>query len=190
LQLFILVNLVFFFIFGESDLFAPKMEYVYDTEMTDWSGVSIHQFVQSYASREGISVEIAKVQIDHHTAQYTKGLLYLYIPILAFAFFGLFRRVYPYYACHLIFVTHWFTFMLIFLGMITPLLIALFKIKGLILLSFLLGLLIPYLFISLRRFYKQAAATVLLKALVFCVFFAVVYLFYRELILFISLHTL
>jgi hypothetical protein len=36
LQFFLVINLIFFFVLGDSDFFAPKVQFVYESNETNW----------------------------------------------------------------------------------------------------------------------------------------------------------
>ena len=113
-------------------------------------------------------------------------MLYLMVPILGLLFYGLFFRENPFYLCSLIFATHWFAFLLLFLMAAGILLSVLFHLRGPQILAALLLLLLPHHALALRRFYAQNWWITLLKSLLFLVGFVIIFLFYREFVLFLT----
>lgn len=190
LQVFLLTNLAFFFLFGDNDVFAPKLKFIYHSEMRDWSGRSVRELTDAYALREQISTETAIEAIDSKSGSYTKGLLYLMVPMLALVFYGLFFRQNPYFLCSLIFATHWLAFLLLFLMVVGAVVVGGFRLHGPPALTALLVLLLPHHFWATRRFFGQSAWATGLKTALFFTAFVLIYLFYRELILFLTLHTI
>ncbi len=186
LQLFLVINLIFFLFFGKNDVFAPRVVWLYNSEVTDWSGHTLKSLTDAYAVRENIPIETAISEIDVQIGNYTKGLLYLYIPLTGLIFYALFFRCNPYYLCHLIFATHWFTHLLIFLGAAGMMLVGLLNLHGVKLLTAAVALLLPYLYLAVRNFYGQNWWISLLKAMAFYFTFGFVYAFYREFILFLT----
>lgn len=186
LQLFLAVNLVFFFLFGGNDVFAPKVKFTYHSNMRDWSGQGVKQMTDDYAQRENISTEAAIIEIDRHIGDYTKGLLYAFVPLLGLVFYALFFRQNPYFLCHLIFATHWFAFMLIFIMATGLVLAGIFRLHGLAILTTLLALLIPHHMIAIRRFYGQSWWILAVKTAIFMSVFSVLFFLYREFILFLT----
>ncbi len=192
LQLFLLLNLAFFLFFGDNDMFSPKLKWVYHSESESkiWSGERLKDLTDAYAAREQISVETAIKTIDAKSAGLTKVLLYLFVPLLGALFFALFFRQNPYFLCHLIFATHWFAFLLLLLMVGGSLIILLFQVKGILLLTAFLVLLLPFHLLATRHFYGGHWAWLVFKTLVFFAAFAVLFLLYRDFILFMTLRLL
>ncbi|MBL7798719.1 MAG: DUF3667 domain-containing protein [Saprospiraceae bacterium] len=192
LQLFLLLNLAFFLFFGDNDVFSPKLKWVYHSESESkiWSGERLKDLTDAYAAREQIAVETAIKTIDAKSAGLTKVLLYLFVPLLGTLFFALFFRQNPYFLCHLIFATHWFAFLLLLLMVGGTLIVLLFQIKGMVLLTAFLVLLLPVHLFATRYFYGGHWAWLALKTLVFFAGFSVLYLLYRDFILFLTLRLL
>jgi len=187
LQLFLLFNLVFFLCFGDNDIFSPKLKWVYQSEFKIWGGESVKDLTDAYAAREHITVETAIKTIDTKSAGLTKALLYLFVPLLGGLFFGLFYRQNPYYLCHLIFATHWFALLLLLLMVGGMLIALLFQVKGLVLLAAFLALLLPVHLLATRHFYGGHWGWLVLKSLVFFAVFSVLYMLYRDFILFLTM---
>lgn len=190
LQVFLLTNLAFFFLFGQNDVFAPKLKFIYHSQMRDWSGQSVRTMTDAYALREQISTETAIETIDAKSGNYTKGLLYLMVPVLALVCHALFFRQNPYFLCSLIFTTHWLAFLLAFIMSVGAVVVVGLRLHGIPALTTFLALLLPYHFLATRHFFGQSAWATSLKALPFFAAFVLIYLLYREFILFLTLHTI
>ncbi|MBK8556214.1 MAG: DUF3667 domain-containing protein [Lewinellaceae bacterium] len=188
LQLFIVVNILFFLFYGQSDMLAPRFEYVYNGKTRDWSGQLVKDQIDTYAQEHNISSPQAIERMDEKISRYTKAGLYFYIPLLALALMLLYYRKYPYYACHLVFTTHWFTFFLFFFGFFAPLVVWTLKIKEAPLLMVLFSMLLPYVYLSQKRFYGQTWLPTAIKSAVFMIFLGFFYLVYREFMLFLTLY--
>lgn len=186
LQLFLAVNLAFFFIFGSNDVFAPKVKFIYHSGTRDWSGQSVRQMTDDFAQRENISTEAAIIEIDRHISDYTKGLLYIFVPLLGMVFYALFFRQNPYFLCHLIFATHWFAFMMLFIMMTGFILAGIFRLHGIAILATLMALLVPHHLMATRRFYGQSWGILAAKTIIFMVVFSVLFFLYRDFILFLT----
>lgn len=183
LQLFLVVNLIFFLLLGSNDVFAPKVKWVYKSNATTWSGKSVQTMTDEYAAREQITTDAAIMAIDKEISVYTKAMLYVLVPILGLLFYALFFRQNPYYLCNLIFATHWFAFLLIFIMLSGALLSGIFHLRGMYMLGALLALLMPYHAISTRRFYGQNWPIIVAKTIIFMAGFTVIYFLYRDVIL-------
>lgn len=190
LQVFLLANLAFFFLFEQNDVFAPKLKFIYRSEMRDWSGQSVRELTDAYALREQISTETAIETIDTKSGNYTKGLLYLIVPALALVCHALFFRQNPYFLCSLIFATHWLAFLLVFIMSVGAVVVGGFGLHGVPVLASLLALLMPYHYLATRHFFGQPAWVTGLKTVPFFAAFVLIYLLYREFILFLTLHTI
>lgn len=180
LQLFLVANLVFFFFFGENDAFAPKLKYIYNSDLLSQSAYTAKAKTDAFAMSEQISTEMAITIIDEKISGYSKGLLYLFVPVLGFILYVLYRRQNPFYLCSLIFATHWFAFFLFFFLSGGFILLVIFRLKGMAVFLILLASLIPYTWLALRRFYGQSWRDSALKGLVFLSFFALIFMLYRE----------
>lgn len=186
LQLFILLNVVFFFFFKTTDVFAPQMEYVYPSAQPMLDGYTVREHLATVESSRQLSTKEAIVLVDEKITQNAKAFLYLYIPVLALCLQLLYFRRYRPYLCQLIFATHWFAWCLLFFGCALPLLMYIFRLHGLRLLSLVLALLIPYTYLALRRFYRENVWRTTAKTAVFLVVFSVLYLVYRDFILWLT----
>jgi hypothetical protein len=187
LQLFLILNLVFFFFFGENDVFAPKLKFIYHSEQRIWNGEKVRDLADAYATRENIGIETAIKMIDTKISSLTKGLLYLFVPLLGLASYGLFFRQNPFFLCHLIFATHWFSFLLALIMLGGSIFVLLFHINGMPLLSAFLAMLLPFHLISTRHFYGGHWGWLGLKTLVFLTAFSIFYFIYRDFVLFLAL---
>ncbi len=190
LQLFFLVNLAFFLFLGENDIFAPKLTYIYYTDYQIWNGEKVKDIADTFALNRGISIETAIEAIDTKSSNLAKGLLYLFVPMLGTAFFGLFYRQNPFFLCHLVFATHWLALWMFILMVGGSFVFFLFKLKGPLLLLVLLTMLLPLHFLATRRFFGGSWFWLLIKALTLFVLFVGQFLIYREFVLFLTLKTL
>jgi Protein of unknown function (DUF3667) len=186
LQTFLLLNLFFFLIFGDNDAFAPKLKYIYHSDMRLLNGQAAKAWADNYATQEGISIEMAISTIDSNISTLTKGLLYLMVPFLGLGFWALFYRKNPLYLCHLVFATHWLAFFLLFLMLIGVTIALTIRVRGLAFIGILLAALLPFHLIATRNFYGGSWLSLSVKSLLFLGYFAVIYAVYRELILLVS----
>lgn len=186
LQLFLLLNLVFFFFFKTTDVFAPQMKYVYQSRQPMLDGYLVGEHLEAVQQAKQLGPEEAMVLMDEKIAQNAKVFLYLFVPVLALFLQLLYFRRYRYFLCQLIFTTHWFAFFLVFFGLILPVFMFLFHLQGVRLLSTILILLIPYTYLALRRFYRENGWWTAAKTAGFLFVFSITYLVYRSFILWLS----
>ncbi len=190
LQLFLVANLVFFFFFGENDVFAPKLKFIYYSDALEQSTDRIKAKTDAFAIREQISTPLAITTIDDKISGYSKGLLYLIVPVLGLILYVMHRRRTPFYLCSLIFATHWFAFFLFFLLTGGFLLSVVFGLKGKAIFLVFLGCMVPYTLLALRRFYGQDWQHTILKGAVFLLLFGLILTFYRDFIISLVFWTL
>ncbi len=186
-QLFLFVNLFFFFLFSDSDVFAPRLEFVYDSDagVRLWSGLPVKTWVDNYAANNRMSVEVAISLLDNEISNLTKGMLYAFVPFLGIAFWGLFYRRDRPLLSHLIFATHWFTFFILFIMGCGFALVMVLRVHGMVLLLLLLSALLPVHLMATRRFYGGSWWSLFVKAVLFFGCFTLVYFLYRSLVLFV-----
>lgn len=187
LQLFLLLNLAFFLFFGDNDIFAPKLKYIYHSNTRIWSGETVKDLADAYAQKENLSIETAIKTIDAKSGNLTKAMLYLFVPLFGCVFFALFFRQIPFFICHLIFATHWFSFLLMLILLGGGLLFLIFKLNGLSLLLSILAMLLPFQLIATRRFYGGNWVWLFVKTLMVFALLAVFFLLYRQFVLFLTL---
>ncbi|MCC7466511.1 MAG: DUF3667 domain-containing protein [Saprospiraceae bacterium] len=186
LQVFLLVNLVFFLVFSSNDAFAPRLAFVYDSDTNLWNGLPIKTWVDTYAANKGMSVDAAITQMDIEISNLTKGLLYLFVPFLGLVFWGLFYKQNRLLLCHIIFATHWFAFFILFMMVCGVAILVLIKVHGITLLLMLLAALLPFHLIATRHFYGGSWLSLMIKSILFLACFALAYILYLKLIMFIA----
>ena len=186
LQVFLLVNLVFFLVFSGNDAFAPRLKFIYGTDTNLWNGLPVKTWVDTYAANKGMLVETAIIQMDTEISNLTKGLLYVFVPFLGLVFGGLFYQQNRLFLCHLIFATHWFAFFILYMMIAGFAIILLFKVHGIPFFLLFLAALLPFHLIATRHFYGGSWAVLGIKSILFYGFFALVFFLYRELIMFLA----
>lgn len=186
LQVFLLVNLIFFLVFSGNDAFAPLLAFVYKTDMQLWNGLPIKTWVDTYAAKRGMSVEAAISIMDTEISNLTKGMLYVFVPFLGLVFWGLFYKQNRLFLCHLIFATHWFAFLILFMMIVGAAILLLFNAHGITLLLMLLAALLPFHVIATRHFYGGSWLALGIKSILFFAFYALAYILYRKLIMFVA----
>ena len=182
LQVFVFINLIFFFFLGSSDIFSPRLQWIYASEKMFIGNASVKAITDAKAAELSMTVEAFIPYFDEKIGKYTKAALYLFIPVLALVLHGLYFRQYRHYLCHLIFATHWFAYVLLFFIVAAPA-IQYMGLKAGPLLTSIALCLMPHLFLSLKLFYRQHAWLSALKTLVVCLSFVFFLVVYRELML-------
>jgi hypothetical protein len=119
------------------------------------------------------------------SAEFVAGRQNLYMS-LGLLLYALFYRQNPYYICNLIFATHWFSFLIIFLMFTGFVLAFCLQIHGLPLLGAILLLLLPHHILAIRYFYGQSWPITILKSIIFLTVFCIIFLLYRSAILYLT----
>jgi hypothetical protein len=190
LQVFLLVNLVFFLVFSGNDAFAPRLTFIYNSGANLWNGLPIKTWVDTYAADNGMSVEAAISNMDTEISNITKGMLYVFVPFLALVFWGLFYRRNRLFLCHLIFATHWFAFFILFVMIGGLAILLVFKVHGIAFLLILMAALLPFHLMTTRHFYGGSWLALGIKSILFLTCFALVFFLYRELVMFMAYWTI
>lgn len=186
LQLLLLLNLVFFFFYKSTDVFAPQLKYVLQSRTVLMDGSLLKERLAFVQEKKQLGFDETVLLMDIKITQNAKAFLYLFVPVLALFLQPLYFRRYRYYICQLIFATHWFAFLLVFFGIILPVFMIFFHLKGIPLLTMALILLMPYTFLALKRFYRENVGWTAVKCVLFLAAFSIVYLVYRNFILWLS----
>ena len=186
LQVFLLVNLFFFLVFGGNDAFAPRLTFVYNAGLNLWNGLPIKTWVDTYAADNGMSVAAAISHMDAEISNLTKGMLYVFVPLLGLCFWGLFYQQNRLFLCHLIFATHWFAFFILFMMIGGFVILFLFKVHGIAFISILLAALLPFHLVAIRHFYGGRWWALSLKSMLFFGCFVTAFFLYRNLIMFMA----
>ena len=185
LQLFILINVLFFLV---------KTGGLFHYSLTAYLN-EFGNLIQARINSSGLSEAVyeAKFNTSMHFQQ--KSYIILLVPVFAFVMKLLYLRAKRYYVEHLVFSLNFFAFLLVFLAVFPIPLIAL-KLLGvkvsvgerpLVAVIFIVCSI--YLSIALKRVYKQKIPATLLKAFILAACVIPLILFYRIVLFFVVLHT-
>lgn len=132
LQLFIFLNVVYYFsitLFGATTFTTPLATQLH---MNNYYPAYASLQVNHKLQKEQISYETLETKYNQRTSVLSKTLIFLLIPIFALLFYALFFKKRRYFVEHVVVATHFWSFNLILLGVILPLvsllLIRLFKV--------------------------------------------------------------
>ena len=112
LQLFLLINVVYFFALERSDIFFNHWRYAKDRSSL---GMSLRELGESKMQRLGVTEESFRKQHDQLAQQWSKALIVALIPLVALGSWVLFGRSRRYYTEHLTFSAHYLGFMLLWM---------------------------------------------------------------------------
>ncbi|RYF85548.1 MAG: hypothetical protein EOO03_13105 [Chitinophagaceae bacterium] len=111
LQLFIVCNISFFFLLGKQNFFAVNF-YNYK----NFSPYTLFGTVKTIAARAGTEDTLTNLalQFNERMGSTSKSFLILFIPVLAVCIAAFFIGKRRYMAEHLVFATHYFSFVLLY----------------------------------------------------------------------------
>lgn len=110
-QLFIISNLLFFLMVGGANIFAiPLKNYL---RYNNYLAFNTQEAFSKKFGTDG-SIEQVSVLFNEKIASQSKTFIFLFIPFVALACALLFFRKKKYFSLHLVFATHFFTFLLLF----------------------------------------------------------------------------
>lgn len=188
-QLFLLVNILFFFVLSEMDIFRTPSKWFFQE---DFDGYPVMSKVRSLQESTGLTQEQIANLYDQRSSSLSKGLLFTMIPMIAGFLALLLRKSKHAFGKHLIFTTHYLTFTLLFTVIWSVVAALLFKDiphKWIYILPILLGILL-YLMGAFKQFYETKWGNTILKA---CMLFTLIVLgtqVYRVAINIISISSL
>jgi hypothetical protein len=121
LQLFVFLNVVYYFsltLFSATTFTTPLATHLH---MNDYYPGYASLRVNHKLQREQISYETLETRYNKKTSVLSKTLIFLLIPIFALLFYALFFKKRKYFVEHVVVATHFWSFNLILLGVILPL---------------------------------------------------------------------
>ena len=169
LQLFIFLNVIYYIsitLFHASTFTTPLATQLH---MNDYYPAHAALEVSRKLEKEQISYAALEAKYDQKTGVLAKTLIFLLIPIFAFVFYALFFKKRRHFVEHVVVATHFWSFNLVLLGVILPvvtvLLISFLRPLGIsatyatddyIVSNVLQVYLAAYLFLMLRRCYASS----------------------------------
>jgi len=187
-QIFVIFNIIFFFIFSNDDLFRIPSTYFFKE---NFDGIKTLEKVRSISKESGLTFEEIAISYDSASTNLAKGLLVFLIPVIALIGYIFNYRQKMEFGKHLIFASHLFTFILS-LFVMSSLLLALMTndlIKKLLLISIGLGTFVYYS-IALKTFYNNSLLFAFIKGISGTFLIFVVFDIYKMLISIFALYSL
>ncbi|HEX8332684.1 MAG TPA: DUF3667 domain-containing protein [Segetibacter sp.] len=195
MQLFVISNLLFFFFFGGFNVFTVPL----NNYLTLGNYVRIGT-LETFNSKFGNHADVEKITVlfNQKIVGQSKAFIFLFIPFIALGCSLLFFRKKKHFTLHLVFATHFFSFLLLFFmffGLVVE-----FPFKRwstisidqyeIIALSIIIPVMLFYLLVSVRRFYKIKWIWCLLSSLCILYFFMQVLQMYRIGLFFKIIHSI
>lgn len=110
-QLFIVCNLLFFFLQGKGNVFAQGLLTYYEMEPYRWFGTAP---AVDKITRSGMAFETLAMLFNTQVVTQSKAWIFVFVPVLTLASALLFVHKRRFFAEHLIFATHFFSFIILF----------------------------------------------------------------------------
>ncbi len=194
-QLFIVCNIIFFLLLGKLNVFSLNF-YNY-INFSPYTRFGTQKAVAAKAVTEDALTQLA-IQFNDHIGGQSKAFLILFIPVIAIGAALFFINKRKYFAEHLVFVTHYFTFLVLFYIAQYFLLVLPFSWFNKIdsnrfdLVVSMLGLLVlaVYFAIAAKRFYAISRVKAVLSALFIVLLFTFALYAYRMFLFYKILYTL
>ncbi|QHS55991.1 DUF3667 domain-containing protein [Mucilaginibacter sp. 14171R-50] len=193
-QLFLICNLIFFLLAGKLNIFSQSLWAFYDYKPYTYFNTKNVILAKATNNKQFEKLTIA---FNEHIGTESKLFIVLFIPVLAAAFAFLFINRKKYFSEHLVFATHYFSFILIYYAAFTTLISTPFYAfnktnfsASFDALSSLINLIVfgIYLGIAARRFYKTGIAFTVAAALFTVIFFTTALYGYRILLFYKTIY--
>lgn len=187
-QIFLISNLIFFVFLSEIDLFRTPSKWFF---VENFDGIKVMQTVRRISERSGTELSEIAHQYDKKSENLAKGLIVLLIPLIALIGKLLNTNREIEFGKHIVFATHYFSFVLFTCVLISQILIILpiTPNRWLFIIPITFSMTLYYIF-GTKNFYKSGWIGAILKG-VFGVFLINILVhFYRIAINLISLNTM
>ncbi|MCK7589116.1 DUF3667 domain-containing protein [Subsaxibacter sp. CAU 1640] len=170
IQLFLLINVLFFLFLTQADILRIPAEYYFRND----NQTALNQM----SEQVGISELELKHQYDSNTTNFSKAAIIVLIPFFALILLMVNYKKQIAFGKHMIFALHYFSFFLVF----CVLLIVVSKLGNVVLQISIVAVNFLYLFFAIKKFYKNNMFFSALKAFSILVLFLTLILLYRQLI--------
>jgi len=187
-QIFIILNVIFFFIFSNDDIFRVPSNYFFQE---NYDGIKTLEKVRNISKETGLSETKIAILYDNTSANLAKCLLVFLIPIIALLGKLFNGKQQMEFGKHLIFSVHFFTFILSLFVISSLFLVStsddLFK--KLLIILIVLSVFIYYS-IALKTFYNNSLLFAFIKGISGTFLILITFSIYRMLISVLSLYSL
>ena len=120
LSLFLSINVIYYFsisLFGANTFTTPLSVQL---EQNDYYAGFARGQVERRLQADGIAFAVFETKYNEKTNVLSKTLIFLFIPIYAAIFYGLFHSHRPYFVEHTVVATHLWSFILLLLAVVIP----------------------------------------------------------------------
>ena len=187
-QIYIIINIIFFFLFSNDDIFRVTSHYFFQE---NYDGIKTLAKVRDITKETGLSVTQVAELYDSRSTNLAKGLLVFLIPIIALLGKLFHRKQNIQFGKHIIFSTHLITFILS-LFVISSLFLGINSsdfVKKMVLI--LMGLCtLTYYTIALKTFYNNSLLISCIKGIACTILTIITFNIYKILISVLALYSL
>lgn len=185
-QIFVISNIIFFIFLSETDLFRTPSKWYF---VESYDGIKVMETVRRITSETGLDRDQIAARYDVASSNYAKGLLIVLIPFIA-----LIGRVLTFkrpiaFGKHVIFATHFFSFVLLMTVIISQVIILTNTYRNrwifIIPITILMTL---YYILSFKKYYEVSWVSAILKGLIGIFLINVIIQFYKVCINLIALN--
>src|SRR5690606_20165534 len=188
-QIFILVNVLFFILLSDVDIFRKPSSWWF--EVTSDMGLNIKSIAERKATELSKPISEIALQYEQKSKSIAKAFVIIFIPLLGLIFSFLFLKKKMQIGKHFIFATHFFSFTLLVMVVWTELLRLLFAaMESLYYVIPIQLILILYLIIAIRKFYRTGWIYTVISTLIGISLLYVIIELYRTLVSYYSLTSL
>ena len=170
IQVFLITNILFFLLLTQADILRIPAKYYFN------SGRNIN--IEAKTKDSKLTETQIYQKYDKVSSDVSKSLVILIVPLLAFILWLLFLKSRFLFGMQLIFAMHYLSFFFL----ICLLAIVVSKFGNRVVQIFIVGINLTYIYIAMRKFYKNNIIWSIIKAIAFIISFAVITLLYREFI--------
>ena len=179
-QVFVLANLFFFFFLTSSDVFRNPSQWFF-------MEAQIKSHVEKLSAEKNISQEMIAINYDNQSASLAKSVIIAIIPFIALAMMLINIRKKYLFGKHLIFSTHFLSFLMIFMVLLSFVISVLpFSSKYFFQIPIFSAIFV-YLIFAQQSFYKDSVSISVFKSSIGTALTVVIILLYRDAVSNISL---
>lgn len=187
-QIFLISNLLFFIFLSEIDIFRTPSRWYF---VESFDGVKVMEKINSIAETRNLSIPEIALMYDEKSSSFAKGLIIFLIPFIALiSMFLTWKRKLP-YGKHIIFSTHYFSFLLVFSVIWIEFVVLMDFVtnKWLLILPLTFAMLVYYI-VGFKKFYQENWSWAILKGIVGVFLINIFIQLYRVSINLLTLNTL
>lgn len=194
LQLYIIVNLLYFFFLKSFDIFYSGLGYVFTQK--DFFALKAKEIAERKAAATHIGIADFIDHFNHDAQSNAKLFVFVFIPLIALSLLILYFKRYRQYVPHLVFATHFFSFYLFAFGLYSMLVVMplikydfdFFKANRPIVWNIISIVVLVYFMVACKRVFKPKWIWLVIATIAFAAWFILLSRYYKVFITFYTLH--